>query len=70
MADNIVKKVCKELSLTTSILKKDFLNINNQDLFMIDTALKELIEARNIIDFASNKQATQTNWNSILKAIV
>ena len=50
--------------------KKRFFNINNQDLFMIDTALKELIEARNIIDFASNKQTTPTNWNSILKAIV
>ena len=70
MTKNIAKKVCKELNSTTLLLKQQFQSIKQDDIILIDIALKQLLEARNIIDFASHKQYTPNDWNTISKGIV
>ena len=65
--ENIVKKVCKNLENANILLKSH--KIDKNDLFLLDTSIKELIKTRNTIDFIHKEQITPTNWNEVLKAI-
>ena len=62
-----LKKVCKTLENATLQLKNEKLNKN--DFFLIDTAIKELIQTRNTIDFIHKEQITPINWSNVLKAM-
>jgi len=69
-AENIVKKVCKTINTSVLELKNNIKEAREDEIFMLDIAIKELIELRGVIDFASHKQYTPNDWNSIAKGIV
>ena len=64
--ENIIKKVCKNIEQAITTLKTS--KINKDDFFLIDTAIKELIQTRNTIDFIHKEQITPIDWNKVLKA--
>jgi len=62
-----LKKVCENLQFATLHLKNE--KLNKSDFFLIDTAIKELIQTRNTIDFIHKEQITPINWSNVLKAM-
>ena len=67
--EKIIQTACRDLGKVSLTLKSNFEEMDKSDIDFLDIAIKDLINVRSVIDFSSNKQLTQNNWNQIKEDI-